>query len=116
MRYQQICPVSLASEVIAERWTPLILREIVLFDRHHFSEIQHGVGRISRDQPTATDTPCALTNGADSGSECPQDWTVTWRLKRPCPGAIDGQSTISSSWPPKDRPLPRMSRIRVQLA
>lgn len=48
MRYQQICPVSLASEVLAERWTPLILREIVLFDRHHFSEIQHGVGRISQ--------------------------------------------------------------------
>ena len=48
MRYQQVCPVSLASEVIAERWTPLILREIVLFDRHHFSEIQRGVGRISQ--------------------------------------------------------------------
>jgi DNA-binding HxlR family transcriptional regulator len=48
MRYQQICPVSLASEVLAERWTPLILREIVLFDRHHFSEIQAGVGRISQ--------------------------------------------------------------------
>ena len=48
MRYQQICPVSLASEVLAERWTPLILREIVLFDRHHFSEIQRGVGRISQ--------------------------------------------------------------------
>lgn len=48
MRYQQICPVSLASEVLAERWTPLILREIVLFDRHHFSEIQHAVGRISQ--------------------------------------------------------------------
>ena len=48
MRYEQVCPVSLASEVIAERWTPLILREIVLFDRHHFSEIQRGVGRISQ--------------------------------------------------------------------
>lgn len=48
MRYQQICPVSLASEVLAERWTPLILREIVLFDRHHFSEIKRNVGRISQ--------------------------------------------------------------------
>jgi len=48
VQYQQICPVSLASEVIAERWTPLILREIVLFDRRQFSEIQHGVGRISQ--------------------------------------------------------------------
>jgi DNA-binding HxlR family transcriptional regulator len=48
VEYLQICPVSLASEVIAERWTPLILREIVLFKRHHFSEIQRGVGRISQ--------------------------------------------------------------------
>jgi DNA-binding HxlR family transcriptional regulator len=48
VRYQQVCPVSLASEVIAERWTPLILREIVLFGRRHFSQIQHGVGRISQ--------------------------------------------------------------------
>jgi DNA-binding HxlR family transcriptional regulator len=48
VKYEQVCPVSLASEVIAERWTPLILREIVLFDRHHFTEIQHGVGRISQ--------------------------------------------------------------------
>src|SRR6266540_1441020 len=48
VRYQQICPVSLASEVLAERWTPLILREIVLFDKHHFSAIQRGVGRISQ--------------------------------------------------------------------
>jgi DNA-binding HxlR family transcriptional regulator len=48
VHYRQICPVSLASEIIAERWTPLILREIVLLDRHHFSEIQRGVGQISQ--------------------------------------------------------------------
>lgn len=48
VKYEQVCPVSLASEVLAERWTPLILREIVLFGRRHFSEIQHGVGRISQ--------------------------------------------------------------------
>ncbi len=48
MQYQQICPVSLASEVLAERWTPLILREIILFGNHHFTEIRRGVGRISQ--------------------------------------------------------------------
>jgi DNA-binding HxlR family transcriptional regulator len=48
VRYQQVCPVSLASEVLAERWTPLILREMVLFGRRNFSDIQHGVGRISQ--------------------------------------------------------------------
>ena len=48
MRYQQVCPVSLASEVIAERWTPLILREIVLFGARRFGDIQRGTGRISQ--------------------------------------------------------------------
>jgi len=48
VRYQQVCPVSLASEVIAERWTPLILREIVLFGACRFGDIQRGTGRISQ--------------------------------------------------------------------
>lgn len=48
VHYQQICPLALASEVLAERWTPLIIREVVLYDRHHFSAIHHGVGPISQ--------------------------------------------------------------------
>jgi DNA-binding HxlR family transcriptional regulator len=27
--YGQFCPVALASEIFAERWTPLILRELL---------------------------------------------------------------------------------------
>ncbi|HET8776199.1 MAG TPA: helix-turn-helix domain-containing protein [Candidatus Limnocylindria bacterium] len=45
--YGQFCPVALASEVFAERWTPLILREL-LIGRHRFNELQHGVGGISQ--------------------------------------------------------------------
>ena len=44
--YGQFCPVARASEIFAERWTPLILREI-LAGRHHFSEILTGCHRIS---------------------------------------------------------------------
>lgn len=44
--YGQMCPVARASEIFAERWTPLILREI-LAGRRHFSEIQQGLHRIS---------------------------------------------------------------------
>ncbi len=47
-RYGQSCPIALAAEVLAERWTPLILREIVLAGHYRFSEIQHGIGRISQ--------------------------------------------------------------------
>src|SRR5256712_12218182 len=40
--YGQFCPVARASEVFAERWTPLILREL-MSDRHHFNEILKGL-------------------------------------------------------------------------
>lgn len=45
--YGQYCPVSKASEVVAERWTPLILREL-LMDSHRFNDILRGVPSISR--------------------------------------------------------------------
>ena len=45
--YGQFCPVALGAEVFAERWTPLILREM-LHGAKRFSEIQRGVPRISR--------------------------------------------------------------------
>jgi len=44
--YGQFCPVARASEVFAERWTPLILREVGA-GHHHFSEILKGLHRVS---------------------------------------------------------------------
>lgn len=45
--YGQFCPVSKAAEVVAERWTPLILREL-LMDSHRFNDLLRGVPLISR--------------------------------------------------------------------
>ena len=45
--YVQYCPVALASSVIAERWTPLIVRELVIGGRR-FNEIDRGLPGISR--------------------------------------------------------------------
>ena len=45
--YGQFCPVAVASEIFAERWTPVILRELVLGSRR-FNYIQRGVPKISR--------------------------------------------------------------------
>jgi DNA-binding HxlR family transcriptional regulator len=44
--YGQFCPVAKASELLGERWTLLILRELVL-GTHRFSEFQRGLSRIS---------------------------------------------------------------------
>ena len=45
--YGQYCPVAKASEVIAERWTPLSIRELVL-GSHRFNDLERGLPHISR--------------------------------------------------------------------
>jgi DNA-binding HxlR family transcriptional regulator len=45
--YRQYCPVARASEVMAERWTPLILRELLAGSRH-FNDLKRGLPGISR--------------------------------------------------------------------
>ncbi|HST07750.1 MAG TPA: helix-turn-helix domain-containing protein, partial [Gemmatimonadaceae bacterium] len=44
--FGQFCPVAVASEVFAERWTPIILREMFA-GSEQFSEIRRGVPLIS---------------------------------------------------------------------
>jgi len=45
--YQQFCPIAKASEVFANRWTPLIMRELMA-DIRTFNDIHRGVPLISR--------------------------------------------------------------------
>ena len=44
--YGQFCPIAKASELIGERWTILILRELLL-GTHRYSEFQRTLSRIS---------------------------------------------------------------------
>jgi len=44
--YGQFCPVALSSEVLAERWTLLVVRELLAGARR-FNEIRRGVPRLS---------------------------------------------------------------------
>ena len=45
--YGQFCPIAMACETFAERWTPLILRELLAGGRR-FNEIRQGLPLISR--------------------------------------------------------------------
>jgi DNA-binding HxlR family transcriptional regulator len=46
--YGQYCPVARASEILADRWTPLIVREL-LAGLRHFNELGRGLPGISRE-------------------------------------------------------------------
>lgn len=46
-RYGQFCPIAAACEVFAERWTPLVLREL-LSGSYRFNDLQRGVPLMSR--------------------------------------------------------------------
>ncbi|MCM1982921.1 winged helix-turn-helix transcriptional regulator [Lyngbya confervoides] len=45
--YGQYCPIARASEIVCERWTPLVLREL-MSGSCHFNEISRGVPLMSR--------------------------------------------------------------------
>ena len=46
MGYGQFCPVARAAEILAERWVPLVVREL-LCGSVRFSDLQRGVPRMS---------------------------------------------------------------------
>src|SRR5947209_10852664 len=46
MRYGQFCPIAKATEILGERWTILIVRELLMGGRR-FNELQRGLGDIS---------------------------------------------------------------------
>ena len=45
--FGQFCPVAMACEVFAERWTPIILRELFA-GSHRFNEIHRCIPLMSR--------------------------------------------------------------------
>ena len=36
---KEMCPIGLASHLLVDKWVPIILRDIALFDRRGFNEI-----------------------------------------------------------------------------
>lgn len=46
MQYGQFCPIAKAAELLGDRWTLLIVREILMGARQ-FNELQRGLGSIS---------------------------------------------------------------------
>jgi DNA-binding HxlR family transcriptional regulator len=73
--YGQFCPVAKACEIVAERWTPLVLREL-LCGSVRFNELQRGVPLMSRtllaqrlreleDAGVVTSTPRARGRGRE---------------------------------------------------
>lgn len=45
--YYQFCPLAIASELVTQRWTPLVLREL-LIGSTRFNDLRRGIPRISR--------------------------------------------------------------------
>ncbi|HEU0242287.1 MAG TPA: helix-turn-helix domain-containing protein [Candidatus Limnocylindrales bacterium] len=45
--YQEYCPIAVGAELFGDRWTPLIVRELILGSTR-FNEIHRGLARMSR--------------------------------------------------------------------
>lgn len=109
-RYHQYCPLARASEILGDRWTMLIVRELVAGSRR-FNQIERGLPGISRSILTARlrdlqragvleRLPGAAQNvteyhltdaGRDLKSviEALGTWGVKWAFDEPAPDELD---------------------------
>jgi len=110
--YGQYCPIALAAEVFAERWTPIIIRNLYL-GCGRFSEILDGApglprsvlsqrlkylerAEVVRRTPTGRSTAYALTpSGVELAQVCLElgAWGARWREVRP-----DDQDPYLALW------------------
>ena len=108
--YRQYCPVARASEILADRWTPLIVRELLAGSRH-FNEIERGLPGISRSLlvsrlrhledrgvvvRTRLQRPARIEYTlSDAGRDLQQvihglgEWGVRWAFGDPRPAELD---------------------------
>jgi DNA-binding HxlR family transcriptional regulator len=109
--YGQYCPVAVAAEVLADRWTLLIVRELMV-GSHRFNEIERGLPHISRSllagrlrqmEQAGLVERRPLAAGSGSGyhlTEAGEDlkpivsqlgyWAVRWAFADPREDQIDG--------------------------
>lgn len=114
--YGQYCPVALGSEVVSDRWTPLILREMILGSTR-FNEIERGLPGISRSllkqrlehlerKGVVELRPAAAGRGNEyhltaAGRDLEPvimalgEWSVRWLYAEPLPAEID---PITLTW------------------
>ena len=108
--YGQYCPVSIGSEVLADRWTPLILREMILGSTR-FNDIERGLPGISRTllaqrlrhlerKGVLQRRPAAAGRGSEyhltpAGQDLEPvitalgEWTIRWMYTEPQPAEVD---------------------------
>jgi len=97
--YGQFCPIAMASEIFAERWTPLILREL-LFGSSRFAEIRRGVPLISSamlSQRLRTLEDAGLVKSRPLGRGRGREYLPT-EAARELRGVLDGLGTWGQRW------------------
>lgn len=103
-RFGQFCPVSMATEVLGDRWTPLILRDLI-GGSTRFNEIERGLPNISRSLLAQRlrnleregiverrDGHYLLTSAGEDLEPvifAMGEWSVRWRRTEPRPDEID---------------------------
>ncbi|MFP4512544.1 MAG: winged helix-turn-helix transcriptional regulator [Acidimicrobiales bacterium] len=104
--YEEYCPIAMGAEAIGDRWTPLVLRELIC-GSERFSDIHRGVPRMSRTllakrlrQLERLEILERTDSGGyrltQSGHELEQvvwslgDWAMQWLLGDPAKEHYDG--------------------------
>jgi DNA-binding HxlR family transcriptional regulator len=104
--YGEYCPIAMGAEAIGDRWTPLVLRELIC-GSERFSDIHRGVPRMSRtllaQRLRQMERIGVVARGEDGGYRLTPagrdleqvvwgigDWATQWLFGDPAQGHYDG--------------------------
>lgn len=113
--YGRYCPVAVATEVVADRWTPLVVRELILGNTH-FNDIARAMPGISRSllvqrlrhleragvlerwpAPTGRGTVYVLTPAGrdlERVIDALARWAIEWHFEHLEPREVDAQTLM----------------------
>jgi DNA-binding HxlR family transcriptional regulator len=80
--HRSLCPINLVVEVIGDKWTLLILRDIIFYNRRHFNELLRMSGEkissnILRDRLAMLEKEGMLTKAADADHKQKVTYSLT---------------------------------------
>ena len=97
--YGQYCPIARASEILAERWTPLVVRNL-MFGADTFSQIARGVPTMSRSMlvDPAQGARAGRARGAGPARAGRGSRYLLTEAGRDLAGVIDGLADWGERW------------------
>jgi DNA-binding HxlR family transcriptional regulator len=113
--HRSSCPINLATEVLGDKWSLVILRDLMFSDRRHFRELLHGSEEGIASNILADRLQRLVTNGLVSRASDPDHkQKIRYSLTEPAIQLVPVMAHLGA-WGRRHLPVSRELAVRAEL-